>query len=103
MARAGDPLDPEERQLLQAEAQTLGLALANLVLLSAERRLREEREREAAERLALVESLREARHDSLTSLPTRVLFLEMLAEKLGGGAPTSVLLAVNDSLGHRGR
>ncbi|GAA2706765.1 putative bifunctional diguanylate cyclase/phosphodiesterase [Actinoplanes palleronii] len=108
VARAGDPLDPEERQLLQAMAQTIGLALANIGLLTAERRLREEREREATERLALIDSLREARHDSLTGLPTRVLFLEMLAEKLAGDDPTSVLFidldrfkAVNDSLGHR--
>ncbi|MEV0898299.1 EAL domain-containing protein [Actinoplanes sp. NPDC049802] len=108
VARAGDPLDPEERQLLQAMAQTLGLALDNIALLTAERRLRVEREREAAERLALVESLREARHDSLTGLPTRVLFLEILGEKLRGDGPASVLFidldrfkAVNDSLGHR--
>jgi diguanylate cyclase (GGDEF)-like protein len=108
VARAGDPLDPEERQLLQAMAQTLGLALDNIALLTAERRLREEREREAAERLALVEAVREARHDSLTGLPTRVLFLEILAEKLRLTVPTSVLFidldrfkAVNDSLGHR--
>jgi diguanylate cyclase (GGDEF)-like protein len=108
VARAGDPLDPEERQLLQAMAQTLGLALDNIALLTAERRLREEREREAAERLALVEAVREARHDSLTGLPTRVLFLEILAEKLQLTVPTSVLFldldrfkAVNDSLGHR--
>jgi diguanylate cyclase (GGDEF)-like protein len=108
VARAGDPLDPEERQLLQAMAQTLGLALDNIALLTAERRLREEREREAAERLALVEAVREARHDSLTGLPTRVLFLEILTEKLRLTVPTSVLFidldrfkAVNDSLGHR--
>ncbi|GIE31745.1 hypothetical protein Ait01nite_047900 [Actinoplanes italicus] len=108
VARAGDPLDPEERQLLQAMAQTLGLALDNIALLTAERRLREEREREAAERLALVEAVREARHDSLTGLPTRVLFLEILAGKLRLTVPTSVLFidldrfkAVNDSLGHR--
>jgi diguanylate cyclase (GGDEF)-like protein len=108
VARAGDPLDPEERQLLQAMAQTLGLALDNIALLTAERRLREEREREAAERLALVEAVREARHDSLTGLPTRVLFLEILAGKLRLAVPTSVLFidldrfkAVNDSLGHR--
>ncbi|MBW6438732.1 EAL domain-containing protein [Actinoplanes hulinensis] len=108
VARAGEPLAPEERQLLQAMGQTLGLALHNIALLTAERRLREEREREAAERLALVESLREARHDSLTGLPTRVLFLEILGEKLDGGGPVSVLFidldrfkAVNDSLGHR--
>jgi diguanylate cyclase (GGDEF)-like protein len=108
VARAGEPLSPEERQLLQAMAQTLGLALDNITLLSAERRLREEREREAAERLALLESLREARHDSLTGLPTRVLFLERLEEKVRVGTPTSILFidldrfkAVNDSLGHR--
>jgi diguanylate cyclase (GGDEF)-like protein len=108
VARLGEPLSPEERQLLQAMAQTLGLALDNITLLSAERKLREEREREAAERLALLESLREARHDSLTGLPTRVLFLEMLAEKVRAATPTSVLFidldrfkAVNDSLGHR--
>ena len=108
VARAGEPLSPEERQLLQAMAQTLGLALENITLLSAERRQREEREREAAERLALLESLREARHDSLTGLPTRVLFLEKLEEKVRLGTPTSVLFidldrfkAVNDSLGHR--
>jgi diguanylate cyclase (GGDEF)-like protein len=108
VARAGEPLSPEERQLLQAMAQTLGLALDNIKLLSAERRQRVEREREAAERLALLESLREARHDSLTGLPTRVLFLEVLEEKVRGGTPASVLFidldrfkAVNDSLGHR--
>ncbi len=107
VGRAEEPLDPEERQLLQAMAQTLGLALDNITLLSAERGLREEREREAAERLALLESLREARHDSLTALPTRVLFLEMLEEKLRTGATTVLFIdldrfkAVNDSLGHR--
>ncbi|BCY10446.1 bifunctional diguanylate cyclase/phosphodiesterase [Actinoplanes sp. L3-i22] len=108
VARETDPLEPEERQLLQAMAQTIGLALTNISLLTAERALREEREREAAERLALLDSLREARHDSLTGLPTRVLFLEMLADRLAGNTPTSVLFidldrfkAVNDSLGHR--
>jgi diguanylate cyclase (GGDEF)-like protein len=108
VARADEALIPEERQLLQAMAQSLGLALANIRLLSTERSLRDEREREAAERLALLESLREARHDSLTGLPTRVLFLEMLEEKVRAATPTSVLFidldrfkAVNDSLGHR--
>ncbi|AEV85267.1 putative signaling protein [Actinoplanes sp. SE50] len=108
LARAGDPLDPEERQLLQAMAQTLGLALTNIGLLTTERSLREDREREASERLTLIESLREARHDPLTGLPTRMLFLEMLAERLAGSVPASVLFidldrfkAVNDSLGHR--
>ncbi|MBO3743356.1 putative bifunctional diguanylate cyclase/phosphodiesterase [Actinoplanes flavus] len=108
VARVGEPLAPEERQLLQAMGQTLDLALHNIALLAAERRLREEREREAAERLALVASLREARHDSLTGLPTRVLFLEILGAKLDEGGPVSVLFidldrfkAVNDSLGHR--
>jgi diguanylate cyclase (GGDEF)-like protein len=108
VARAGEALSVEERQLLQAMAQTLGLALSNIRLLNAERGLRAEREREATERLALLESLRAARHDSLTALPTRVLFLEKLEEKVRGRTPTSVLFidldrfkAVNDSLGHR--
>ncbi|WP_433293566.1 putative bifunctional diguanylate cyclase/phosphodiesterase [Actinoplanes sp. CA-030573] len=94
VARAGEALGPEERQLLQAMAQTLGLALANIRLLQAERRA--------------LESLREARHDSLTGLPTRVLFLEKLEETVREPAPASVLFidldrfkAVNDSLGHR--
>ncbi|WP_328471922.1 EAL domain-containing protein [Actinoplanes sp. NBC_00393] len=99
IGRAGDPLDAEERQLLQAMAQTLGLALQNITLLTTERRL-------ASERLALLDSLREARHDSLTGLPTRVLFLELVAAR--SGATTTVLFidldrfkAVNDSLGHQ--
>ncbi|MEU4689414.1 EAL domain-containing protein [Actinoplanes sp. NPDC023714] len=97
VARAGEALDTEERQLLQAMAQVLGLALDNIGLLTAERR-------QADERLALLESLREARHDSLTGLATRVLFLEKLRE----AGEASVLFidldrfkAVNDSLGHR--
>jgi diguanylate cyclase (GGDEF)-like protein len=101
VARGVDPLSPEERELLQAMAQSLGLALHNLALLAAERQL-------ATERLALLESLHEARHDSLTALPTRVLFLEMLDKKVRGETPTSVLFidldrfkAVNDTLGHR--
>ncbi|MFC7535142.1 putative bifunctional diguanylate cyclase/phosphodiesterase [Actinoplanes sp. GCM10030250] len=104
LGRAGDPLDAQERQLLQAMAQCLGLALQNITLLTAERRLTEEREQKAAERLALLESLREARHDSLTGLPTRVLFLEMVGSA-GGGSVLFIDLdrfkAVNDSLGHR--
>ncbi|MEV6305379.1 EAL domain-containing protein [Actinoplanes sp. NPDC051861] len=89
VGRAGDPLDPEERQLLQAMAQCLGLALQNLSLLTAERRL--------------VDSLREARHDSLTGLPTRVLFLELVAARPGSCVlfiDLDRFKAVNDSLGH---
>jgi diguanylate cyclase (GGDEF)-like protein len=108
VGRQLDALSPEERHLLRAMAQSLGLALHNLALLAAERRLREEREREAAERLALLESLHEARHDSLTALPTRQLFLELLAARLRDARQVSVLFidldrfkAVNDSLGHQ--
>jgi diguanylate cyclase (GGDEF)-like protein len=96
VGRAGEPLDTEERQLLQAMAQVLGLALDNIGLLTTERA-------QAAERLALLESLREARHDSLTGLPTRVLFLEKLRDA-GHAAVLFIDLdrfkAVNDSLGH---
>ncbi|MDQ1537779.1 MAG: hypothetical protein QOE58_2172 [Actinomycetota bacterium] len=47
----------EERQLLQGIASVLGLALRSLHTLQTERMLRTEREREAAERLQLLETL----------------------------------------------
>lgn len=58
VARTGEPLRQDERQLLSAMAQALGLALRGLRVLVAERTLRAEREREAEERLLLLEALR---------------------------------------------
>ncbi len=58
VARAGEPLRAEERQMLKAMAQALGLALRGLRTLTAERMLRAEREREAEDRLQLLDALR---------------------------------------------
>jgi diguanylate cyclase (GGDEF)-like protein len=56
-ARLDEPLAPEEVQMLHGMAQMLGLALRGLRTLEAERILREEREREAQQRLALLEEV----------------------------------------------
>jgi diguanylate cyclase (GGDEF)-like protein len=58
VARASEPFSAEERQMLQGMAQVLGLALRGLRTLVAERSLREEREREAEQRLHLLDALR---------------------------------------------
>jgi diguanylate cyclase (GGDEF)-like protein len=57
VARVDEAFRPEERQMLRGMAQVLGLALHSIHVLSAERTLREDREREAAERLTLLDSL----------------------------------------------
>jgi diguanylate cyclase (GGDEF)-like protein len=57
VARADEPFAAEERQMLQGMARVLGLALRSLRTLEAERQLRLAREREAVERLELVEAL----------------------------------------------
>jgi diguanylate cyclase (GGDEF)-like protein len=57
VGRLDDPFGPEERQMLQGMAQGLGLALRSIRTLAAERTLRWEREREAEERLRLLDSL----------------------------------------------
>jgi diguanylate cyclase (GGDEF)-like protein len=57
VGRIDDEFNGEERQLLQGMANVLGLALRSLRTLQAERRLRTEREREAAERLRLLDKL----------------------------------------------
>jgi GAF domain-containing protein len=55
--RVDDEFTGEERQLLQGMASVLGLALRSLRTLQTERALRTEREREAAERLRLLDTL----------------------------------------------
>ncbi|HEX6674415.1 MAG TPA: EAL domain-containing protein [Actinomycetes bacterium] len=67
VARVDEPFSTEERQLLDGMAQGLGLALRSLRTLAAERRLREEREREAEQRLELLNAL-EARQRLLETL-----------------------------------
>jgi diguanylate cyclase (GGDEF)-like protein len=57
VGRIDDAFTGEERQLLQGMASVLGLALRSLRTLQTERTLRTEREREAAERLRLLETL----------------------------------------------
>ena len=57
VARTSAPFGPEERQILKAMAQALGLALRGLRTLAAERTLRADREREAEERLQLLDAL----------------------------------------------
>jgi diguanylate cyclase (GGDEF)-like protein len=58
VGRIGAAFDAEERQLFRVMAQVLGLVLRNQRTLAAERALREEREAEAARRLALLQDLR---------------------------------------------
>ncbi|MBG0568694.1 putative bifunctional diguanylate cyclase/phosphodiesterase [Actinoplanes aureus] len=67
VARIDDVFSTEERQMLQGMAQVLGLALRNLRILTTERALREERAREARQRLELLEVLR-ARQTLLETL-----------------------------------
>jgi len=58
VGRADEPFSTEERQMLRGMAQVLGLSLRSIRTLEAERALRQEREREAAERLELLGELR---------------------------------------------
>ncbi len=70
IARTDEPFAAEERQMLQGMARVLGLALRSLRTLEAERRMRQEREREAASRLELVQALE--RRERLLSTLLRV-------------------------------
>jgi diguanylate cyclase (GGDEF)-like protein len=58
VARLDDAFTTEERQMLRGMGQVLGLALRNLRTLAVERSLRQEREREAEERLELLGAVR---------------------------------------------
>jgi diguanylate cyclase (GGDEF)-like protein len=59
VARSGEPLTADELQVLHGMAHMLGLALRGIRTLEAERTMREEREREAQERLALLTVVQE--------------------------------------------
>ena len=58
VARAGEELADHERQLLMGMARVLGLTLHGIAALATERTLRAERERQAEERLSLLDSLK---------------------------------------------
>jgi diguanylate cyclase (GGDEF)-like protein len=58
VARSTTGFDADDRRLLSDMSQVLGLALRGIRVLSAERALREERERQADERLHMLDSLR---------------------------------------------
>ena len=105
VARLDTPFTPEERQVLQGMAQVLGVALRSIRVLSAERTLRAEREREAAERLALLEQAqtRQRLVETLLTIQRAISNRKPLPEILDavtggtaallGGAPVALILA----------
>ncbi|WP_305787432.1 putative bifunctional diguanylate cyclase/phosphodiesterase [Symbioplanes lichenis] len=105
VARLDDPFQPEERQMLQGMAQVLGLALRSIRVLSAERTLRADREREADERLALLEQAqtRQQLVETLLTIQRAISNRKPLPEILDavtsgtaallGGAPVALILA----------
>lgn len=58
VARSGEPYRKEERWLVQGMAQALGMALRSLRTMATERALREDRAREADERIRLLDAVR---------------------------------------------
>ncbi|MEV0902514.1 EAL domain-containing protein [Actinoplanes sp. NPDC049802] len=84
VARIDDEFSTEERQMLQGMAQVLGLALRNLRILTTERTLREERAREAEQRLELLEIVhaRQALLETLLSIQRAISRREPLQSVL---------------------
>ena len=105
VARLDGPLAAEERQVLQGMAQVLGLALRSIRVLSAERTVRTEREREAAERLVLLEQAQTRRMlvETLLTIQREISNRKPLPEILDtvtsgtaallGGVPVALILA----------
>jgi diguanylate cyclase (GGDEF)-like protein len=112
LARAGEPFDYEELNLLRAMGRALNLNISMLRLLERERALRAASEREVAERRQAERQLEhQALHDSLTGLPNRTLLLDRLGHALAvssrHGSKVAVFFAdldnfkvINDDLGH---
>ena len=86
VARARTPFGPQERLMLHAMAQVLGLALRGLRTLVGERALREEREREADERLRLLAavSTRQRLLDTILAIQRAISNRKPLQEVLDG-------------------
>ncbi|AGL21438.1 bifunctional diguanylate cyclase/phosphodiesterase [Actinoplanes sp. N902-109] len=105
VARIEEPFDSEERQVLQGMAQLLGVALRSIRVLNAERTLRAEREREATERLILLEQAqtRQRLVETLLTIQRAISNRKPLPEILDavttgtaallGGAPVALILA----------
>ena len=105
VGRLEEPLDGEERQLLQSLAQVLGLALRTIRALRAEQDARAEREREAADRLALLEQARSRQLlvETLLTIQREISSRRPLTEILDavtsgaaeilGGVPVALILA----------
>ena len=105
VARLDGPVAEEERQVLQCMAQVLGLALRSIRVLSAERTVRTEREREAAERLVLLEQSQTRRMlvEALLTIQREISNRKPLPEILDtvtsgtaallGGVPVALILA----------
>ncbi|GAA2528127.1 putative bifunctional diguanylate cyclase/phosphodiesterase [Winogradskya humida] len=111
VGRLDEPFTPEERQMLQGMAQVLGVALRSIRVLIDERTLRAEREREATERLILLEQAqtRQRLVETLLTIQRAISNRKPLPEILDavtsgtaallGGAPVALILAE----GGRGR
>ncbi|GAA0545592.1 hypothetical protein GCM10010172_29060 [Paractinoplanes ferrugineus] len=98
VARQGRPFRAEERQLLLGMAQVLGLALRSIRVLSAERHLRAEKERQASSaqtRQRLVESLLTIQRaiSARRPLPEILDAVTGGASELLAGATVALLLA----------
>jgi len=111
VARADEEFTGEERQLLLSMASVLGLALRSLRTLQAERRLRNEREQEATERLRLLDTLgqRQRLLESLLTIQRAISHrapLQTVLDAVTTGAAALlndafVALVLNEPLGDR--
>ncbi|WP_067509228.1 bifunctional diguanylate cyclase/phosphodiesterase [Actinoplanes sp. TFC3] len=105
VARLEMPFEPEERQMLQGMAQVLGVALRSIRVLRDERTLRADREREATERLILLEQAQNRQRlvETLLTIQRAISNRKPLPEILDAvtsgtaalleGAPVALILA----------
>ncbi|MBB4767511.1 putative bifunctional diguanylate cyclase/phosphodiesterase [Amorphoplanes digitatis] len=105
LARESETFGEQERQILDGLAQGLGLALRSIRVLRGERTVRVEREREAADRLVLLEQAQTRRQlvESLLAIQREISSRKSLPEILDavtsgtglllGGVPVALILA----------